>query len=67
MTECSIEVSRDNQTKGLQLSIWQDGIGYRIAGPKILSSEVLLTHVLTQDDANEIRMFLNNAFPEEKE
>jgi hypothetical protein len=65
----TIEVSRDGWTNGLQLSINQTdengaGHGYRLAGPKFNGSgETLLTATLDERDAEEIRHYLNAAFP----
>jgi hypothetical protein len=67
----TLEVSRDNFTGGLQLSISQldendHGHGYRIKGPKFLGdSATLLSHDLTQRDAGEIRGYLDAAFPQD--
>lgn len=65
----TLEVSRDGWTKGLQLSINQRdekglGSGYRLAGPKFNGSgETLLTRTLTEQDAKEIRAYLDAMFP----
>lgn len=65
----TLEVSRDGWTKGLQLSINQRdekglGSGYRLAGPKFNGSgETLLTRTLTEEDAKEIRAYLDAVFP----
>lgn len=65
----TLEVSRDGWTKGLQLSINQRdekglGSGYRLAGPKFNGSgETLLTRTLTEEDAKEIRTYLDAMFP----
>jgi hypothetical protein len=65
----ALNVSRDGRTGGLQLSIDQEcdngtGHGYRIAGPKFNGSgENLLKHRLTERDADEIRVYLDSAFP----
>lgn len=60
----SLTVSKDGWTKGLQLSIDAGDGGYRIAGPKFNgSSTVLLTHQLDQRDVDEIRRYLDDAFP----
>lgn len=60
-----LEISRDDFTGGLQLSIGhKDGHGYRIAGPKFLgASQTLLSRELDQRDADEIRTYLDAAFP----
>lgn len=65
----TLEVSRDGWTDGLQLSIQQThenggGHGYRLAGPKFNGSgKTLLTRELNQRDADEIRTYLDAAFP----
>jgi len=65
----TLDVSRDDLTSGLQLSIQQYdendlGHGYRLKGPKFSgASEVLLTCELKQRDADEIRAYLDAAFP----
>ncbi|MEU6057940.1 hypothetical protein [Streptomyces sp. NPDC047097] len=62
-------VDRDGWTTGLQLNIAQldennRGWGYRLAGPKYNgSSKNLLTAILTERDAEEIRAKLNAVFP----
>lgn len=63
--DVAIEVHRDGMTGGLQLSIGiPDSVGYRIAGPKFSgTSESLLKRVLTQRDVDEIRHYLDMAFP----
>lgn len=63
-----IRLDRDGWTKGLQLSIdlsdEKDGIGYRLAGPKFNgSSTPVFSHRLTERDANELRRYLDMAFP----
>lgn len=64
-----LEVTRDGWTKGLQLNIAQvdendGGWGYRIAGPKFNGSQkTLLQTELTEQDANEIRGYLEAVFP----
>jgi hypothetical protein len=65
-----LNVWRDGATGGLQLSIDNEredgsGHGYRIAGPKFNGSgENLLKHRLDQRDADEIRSYLDVAFPQ---
>jgi hypothetical protein len=59
-------VEQDGWTRGIQLSITdQSGSGFRIAGPKFNgSSKALVTHQITERDANEIRQYLDQAFPQ---
>lgn len=60
----TLEVFKDGWTDGLQLCIGDDTGGYRLHGPKFNGSGTrLLTHVLTQRDADEIRLHLDRAFP----
>lgn len=67
-----IKLDRDGWTKGLQLSIDLEddkggGVGYRLAGPKFNgSSTSVFTHCLSERDANEIRSYLDAAFPKQK-
>lgn len=62
-----LHVDKDGWTGGLQLAIGhKDGGGYRIAGPKYNgSSERLVTKILDERDAQEIRTYLDEAFPHE--
>ena len=66
----TLEVSRDGWTGGLQMSINQldsegAGHGYRLAGPKFNGSgETLLSRELDQRDADEIRAYLDQVFPQ---
>jgi hypothetical protein len=65
----TLDVTRDGWTGKLQLSINRrdengTGYGYRIAGPKFNGSgRTLLVRVLDEDDAREIRSYLDAAFP----
>jgi len=57
-------VDRDGWTNGLQLSIENENGGFRIAGPKYNGrSKNLQRHEITQRDAEEIRRYLDEAFP----
>ena len=64
-----LTVSEDGITNRLQLAIRRvdkngAGTGYRLAGPKFNGTgTTLIAHVLTADDAAEIRQHLNMAFP----
>ena len=68
----TLEVTRDGWTGKFQLSINQTdengaGHGYRLAGPKFNGSgRVVLSREITEDDAREIRQYLNIAFPVNK-
>lgn len=63
-----VHVDRDGLTGGVQVAIgYENGRGYRLGGPKYNgSSERLLVAKLDERDANEIRSFLNEAFPNER-
>lgn len=59
-------IDRDGWTGGLQISIDSDGTGCRITGPKYNGSSVSMKkHKLTERDAQEIRRYLDKAFPVE--
>ena len=64
-----ISVDQDGVTNGIQISVNVEdekggGFGYRLAGPKYNgTSKTLLKHVLTEWDAEEIRSYLDIAFP----
>lgn len=60
-----LSVSKDGWTGGIQLSICDEsGSGFRIHGPKFNGSgKNLVDHKLTQRDADEIRRYLDRAFP----
>lgn len=64
-----IKLDRDGWTKGLQLSIDLEdenggGVGCRLAGPKYNgSSTSVFKHRIDQRDADEIRRYLDAAFP----
>lgn len=68
-TRIVMDVDRDGWTKGLQLNIAEldengSGCGYRLAGPKYNgSSKNLLSVVLDERDAAEIRQMLDKVFP----
>lgn len=60
------EVDKDTLTGGLQLCIGDDHGGYRIAGPKYSgNSKQLQKHVIDSHDAQQIRKYLDAAFPTE--
>lgn len=65
MSKVFISVDQRLFDKGLQISISSDdGIGYRIAGPKYDGQgKNLLKHYLTERDIQEIRDFLRKATP----
>jgi hypothetical protein len=64
-----LQVSRDGHTDRLQLAISKldengAGNGYRLAGPKFNGSgKTLLSRTLDEDDAAEIRRYLDAVFP----
>ena len=66
----TIEIHRDGLSGKLQLGIHQTdengaGHGYRLAGPEFSGSgETMLTRTLDERDAEEIRRYLDTAFPE---
>lgn len=68
-TKLTIDVSKDGYTGKLQVSINEvdesgSGHGYRLLGPKFLgASETLAAADLDQRDADEIRKYLDKAFP----
>ena len=63
-------IDKDGWTGHTQISIiledeHGDGHGYRIAGPKYNGSSTRIKrHVLTNQDAKEIRAYLDKAFPD---
>jgi hypothetical protein len=61
----TLSVFKDGWTGGTQLSICDEtGSGFRVCGPKFNGSGTLLIkRQLTQRDADEIRRYLNRAFP----
>lgn len=69
MDKLTMTVSQDGPTGRLQLAVHKvdeagAGHGYRIAGPKFSGSgRTLLTHVLNEEDAAEIRRYLDTVFP----
>ena len=69
----TLDVTRDGLTGGHQLSInlldeSNAGHGYRLAGPKFNGTgRVVLSRTLTEDDAKEIRTYLDAVFPLAKE
>lgn len=55
-------VDKDGWTKGLQLSIDSDGLGYRFRGPKCNgSSSNLMKHELNERDLDELRDYIRIA------
>ena len=59
-----LSVDKDGWTKQFQISIGNVRGGYRLAGPKYNgSSEVVKKVLLTENDAKEIRRYLDEAFP----
>lgn len=63
-----LTVDRHAKTDSLQISIGDESTGYRIAGQKYDgNSECLRRVILTQRDADEIRGYLDAAFPQDKE
>ncbi len=63
-TPLLLTLDKDGWTKSLQLSIEDDIGGYRLCGPKYNGSSArLMTHVLKQRDADEIRRYLDRHFP----
>ncbi len=57
-----ISVHRDGVTGSIQLSIGNAHGGYRIAGPKFNGTgRLLLEHMVTERDAQEIRSYLDKA------
>jgi len=68
MTTATLHIYQDTRTGGFQLTI-DDAAegGYRIMGPKFTNvSRLLLSKNLTARDAQEIRDYLNRAFPRSK-
>jgi len=60
MTNIYISVDRDQLTRGIQISINDGNGGYRIAGPKYSGNSIeLKRHILTKNDADEIRSYLD--------
>lgn len=65
----TLDLDKDGWTGGLQLSIQRTrpdggGDGYRLHGPKYNGSgKNLISHEIDQRDAEEIRGYLNAAFP----
>ncbi len=60
-----IEVYRNGPVGSLQVSIgFKDSGGYRLTGPKFTGQSTLLrSHELDQRDADQIRAYLDQAFP----
>lgn len=57
-------VHRDGLTGALQLNVGNGSAGYRLAGPKYCGhSKLLLSCELTPRDAEELRSYLDAAFP----
>jgi hypothetical protein len=64
MPDLAIEIYRDGWTDALQIALMAGESGYRLAGPKFNGSgSVVLSHTLTQRDADEIRRMLDREFP----
>lgn len=69
MDRLTIEVHRDGVSGKLQVGIHRTdengaGHGYRLAGPKFSGTgETLLSATLDERDAEEIRRYLDVAFP----
>lgn len=60
----TITADKDGLTGGTQINIHDGTWGYRLAGPKYNgSSQNLVTAELNQRDADEIRSYLDRAFP----
>lgn len=60
-----IIVERDPRAKTLQVRLGLGGSAYRLLGPRPCSgSEIFSSRVLTHRDADEIRRYLNEAFPD---
>lgn len=63
----SINVDRDLLTQGIQISIGDESGGYRLSGPKYSGNSVpIVSHILNEQDAIEIRRYLDKAFPQHK-
>lgn len=66
-------VDRDGWTNGIQVSIDLEapdgsGRGYRLSGPKYNGSSSRVARVaLSERDANEIRSYLDSAFPRQEQ
>ena len=60
-----LEVSKDNWTNGLQLSVNDENGGYRIKGPKFNGSQkTLLKADLSVRDATELRRYCDRVIKE---
>lgn len=60
MKQVYLSVDQDGWTEGFQLSIGDDGGGYRIAGPKFNgSSKSIIRHALSDRDVRELRAYLD--------
>jgi hypothetical protein len=68
-TKVTLDIDRDRYTGGVQVSIGVEndagsGHGYRLAGPKYLgNSESIKRVTLTENDAREIRRYLDTVYP----
>lgn len=62
--ELFISLDKCNLTKAFQISIGDDCSGYRLMGPKYLSSSPVNKVEISRRDANEIYRHLIRNFPE---
>jgi len=68
-TKVTLDIDRDRYTGGIQVLIGVEndegvGHGYRLAGPKCLGDSTSLKRVtLTEDDARQIRRYLDTIYP----
>jgi len=61
-----ISLDKDGWTKAFQISIGTDNFGYRIHGPDYNGNgKTIIKHEVTKRDADEIRKYLDMAFPQE--
>lgn len=61
-----LDLDKDQLTRGVQLSIGDDNSGFRIAGPKYSgNSKRIQRHEISEHDAQQIRKYLDMAFPPE--
>lgn len=64
MDQLTLHIYKDGLTKGIQISISKNGLGYRLSGPEYSGNSIpLATHVITREDADEIRKRLDAEFP----
>lgn len=58
-------IDHDEWTNQIQISIGDSNGGYRLAGPKFNGSQkMILKKTITARDAEEIRRYLDAAFPD---